>query len=230
MDNKEQLIEAVNYKFPQNNLIEIYYNIGRALPFTAQRFPNGRVSQWYKNQYVKVEKIIPGGKYGKYGKAFGYYYRSGERADVWENDPKNSWCRKDDLEPQEIPNSGCVSWILIDIQGEPTDNSMQLLGIDDIITFGKYKGNTIKEVISKDWQYIKWAVLDSQRLLANIDEIREYHNSIKKELQPEDIITFGKYKGQTLKDIYEKDVQYLKWLSDNNPDFCIDWENFSDSK
>ena len=57
MNNNQKLIDAVNCKFPQNNLIELYYNIGRALPFTAQRFPDGRVSDWYRNQYVQVVKL-----------------------------------------------------------------------------------------------------------------------------------------------------------------------------
>ena len=43
-EEKKTLIDAVNCKYPHQNLTEIYYNIGRALPFTAQRFPDGRVS------------------------------------------------------------------------------------------------------------------------------------------------------------------------------------------
>ena len=38
-EEKGKLVEAVNCKFPHNNIMELYYNIGRALPFTAQRFP-----------------------------------------------------------------------------------------------------------------------------------------------------------------------------------------------
>ena len=53
-DEKQKLIEAINCKFPQNNIMELYYNIGRVLPFTAQRFPDGRISDWYRNQYVQV--------------------------------------------------------------------------------------------------------------------------------------------------------------------------------
>lgn len=74
MNNNQKLIDAVNCKFPQNNLIELYYNIGRALPFTAQRFPDGRVSDWYRNQYVQVVKVEPHGRFGKYGKVYGYYF------------------------------------------------------------------------------------------------------------------------------------------------------------
>jgi hypothetical protein len=28
-----------------------------------------------------------------------FYFRNGERADAYENDPEHSWCKKDDTEP-----------------------------------------------------------------------------------------------------------------------------------
>ena len=43
---KELLVKAINCKYPCQNLTEIFYNTGRSLPFTAQRFPDGRVSDW----------------------------------------------------------------------------------------------------------------------------------------------------------------------------------------
>ena len=49
---KERLIKAINSKGLRNSLISIYYNIGRVLPFRAQRFPDGRVSDWYRSQFV----------------------------------------------------------------------------------------------------------------------------------------------------------------------------------
>ena len=85
-EEKKTLIDAVNCKYPHQNLTEIYYNIGRALPFTAQRFPDGRVSDWYRNQYVEVVRVEPHGRGGKFGNVFGFYYRNGERADAYEND------------------------------------------------------------------------------------------------------------------------------------------------
>ena len=99
---KEKLIEAINSKGLGNSLISIWYNIGRALPFRAQRFPDGRVSDWYKNQFVEVHSVKPGGKGGKYGSAYGFYYRNGERADAYENS-ESSWCKIDDTEPKESP-------------------------------------------------------------------------------------------------------------------------------
>ena len=86
--DKEKLIDAINGKGFRNSIISLYYNIGRALPFVAQRFPDGRVSPWYANQYVEVHRVEPRGKGGKYGNAYGSCFRNGERADAYENDPE----------------------------------------------------------------------------------------------------------------------------------------------
>lgn len=103
--------------------------------------------------------------------------------------------------------------------------------MDDVFTFGKYKNKTIREVIDADWNYVKWAIIESQRLLADIDSIIEYHRSNLKTLQPDDLITFGKYRGKNLQSVYNDDVQYLKWMESQNPDFIIDWEKLtSESK
>jgi hypothetical protein len=76
--DKEKLIDAINGKGFRNSIISLYYNIGRALPFVAQRFPDGRV----------VHRVEPRGKGGKYGNAYGSCFRNGERADAYENDPE----------------------------------------------------------------------------------------------------------------------------------------------
>lgn len=40
---------------PSDNIFNIYYDIGRALPFEVQRFPKD-VTDWYKNQSVLVNR------------------------------------------------------------------------------------------------------------------------------------------------------------------------------
>ena len=70
-EDKKILIEAINSKGLRNSLISIWYNIGRATPFRAQRFPDGRVSNWYRNQFVEVHSVKPGGAGGRYGNACG---------------------------------------------------------------------------------------------------------------------------------------------------------------
>ena len=193
-EEKKTLVDAVNCKYPHQNLTEIYYNIGRALPFTAQRFPDGRVSDWYRNQYVEVVRVEPHGRGGKFGNVFGFYYRNGERADAYENDPEHSWCTKNDTEPQPIPCCGCGSWMLLDI--------------------------------IKDWQYVKWAIIDSQHLYTDVDKVLEYHMENRPTLGPNDIMSFGKYKGKSIEEVYKTDRQYLIWLSQNNDSFNLDWEKF----
>lgn len=130
---------------------------------------------------------------------------------------------------KKYKNSVCGGWVLLEIKGEPTADDVKLLGVDDQITFGKYKGKTIREVIDEDWQYIRWAVIDSQRLLADVDKIVEYHESKVKPIEPNDIITFGKYKGRTLLEIFTEDPQYLRWLQTNNPDFKVNWDKLNES-
>lgn len=224
--DNQKLVDAINSKFPHNNLIELYYNVGRALPFTAQRFPDGRVSDWYRSQYVEVVKVEPHGQYGKYGKVYGFYYRNGERADSSDVEAC-CWCKKDDTEPQEIPNCGCGSWALLTIQGEPTAEPIKILGLDDTIDFGKYKGRKLGEIVINDWQYIKWAVLGSQRLFVDVEEIIAHHEANTPKLTPSDKMMFGKYKGRTLQEVFEEDQQYLRWLEDNNNSFRIDWNQFT---
>lgn len=225
-EEKKTLVDAVNCKYPHQNLTEIYYNIGRALPFTAQRFPDGRVSDWYRNQYVEVVRVEPHGRGGKFGNVFVFYYRNGERADAYENDPEHSWCTKDDTEPQPIPCCGCGSWMLLDIIGEKTTESVKVLGLDDKIGFGKYKDMTLKEVIIKDWQYVKWAIIDSQHFYTDVDKVLEYHMENRPTLVPNDIMSFGKYKGKSIEEVCKTDRQYLIWLSQNNDSFNLDWEKF----
>lgn len=224
MEEKNTLINAVNCKFPHQNLTEIYYNIGRALPFVAQRFPDGRFSDWYHNQYVEVVRVEPGGRNGKFGKVFGFYYRNGKRADSDENNPESSWCTKDETEPQLIPCCGCGSWVLMDIIGEQTTDAVKILALDDEIGFGKYIGMTLRDVISKDWQYVKWAMFNSQHLYTDADKVLEYQKNHRPTLTPDDIISIGKYKGKTIGDIYEMDSRYLIWLSQNNDSFNINWD------
>ena len=117
--DKNELIRKVNRNGLRNSLISIYYDIGRVFPFRAQRFPDGRISDYYKSQYVEVYEVKPSGKGGKYGNAYGFYYRNGERADDNEIDPEQGWCKKSNATPQCIPCAACGSWVLLDILDDP---------------------------------------------------------------------------------------------------------------
>lgn len=227
--DKETLIKAINQKEYGNSLISIWYNIGRALPFRAQRFPDGRVSEWYKSQFVEVHSVKPSGKGAKYGNAYGFYYRNGERANADEN-PDYSWCNIDDSEPKDIPHAACGSWVLIDILGEATAEPTKVYGVNDVLEKGKYKGKTVAEVIHSDWNWIKWAETVSEQFFFKWDEVLEERKKNIKILQPKDMLTFGKYKGKTIKDIAENDFNYLRWLADRTDDFAINFEGLKDQK
>ena len=201
---KDRLIKAINSKGLRNSLVSIYYNIGRALPFRAQRFPDGRVSDWYRSQFVEVHSVKPRGKGGKYGDAYGFYYRNGERADVWENDPEDSWCKIDDTQPQGIHCGACGSWVLLDILGEQTDNPTKIYTLDYTLEFSKHKGKTLREVIKEDWSWVEWAIDQSEHFLCDIDDVMKEREVTIKVLSADDVLTFGKYKGKTLREIHSE--------------------------
>lgn len=227
--DKETLIEAINQKGLGNSLISIWYNIGRALPFRAQRFPDGRVSDWYRNQFVEVHSVKPGGKGGKYGNAYGFYYRNGERANAYDN-PESSWCKIDDTEPQEIPNASCASWVLLDIMGEATTEPTKVYGINDVLEFGKYKGKTLCEVVHSDWRWVKWACMHSDHFFFDVEAVIEERKKDIKILHPEDTLTFGKYKGKTIRDIATEDIDYLRWVNNDSEDFIISFDELLGTK
>ena len=223
MENKEELIKALRCKGFHNSLISIYYNIGRALPFIAQRFPDGRVSDCYRSQYVEVHRVVPGGKGGKYGDAYGFYFRNGERTDEY-------WCSKEETKPQGIPCGACGSWVLLDILGEPTADTTKIYGLDDTLEFGKYKGKVLRDVIHSDFGWVKWAIQESDHFFCRIDDVIAEHEASRKILLPEDILTFGKYKGQSILQIFESDPDYLRWADQNMDDVIIDFEKLKINK
>ena len=223
---KEKLIKAIQQKGLSNSLISLYYNIGRALPFRAQRFPDGRVSSWYFSQYVEVHEVKPGGKDGRYGTAFGFYFRNGKRANAWEGS-EASWCKIDDTTPQEIPCAACGSWVLLDILGEPTVEPVKVYGINDVLEKGKHGGELLIDVIHSDWGWVKWANDHSSHFFFDVDEVIEEHKKDIRILLPDDVLTFGKYKGETIRQIADKDIRYLMWLADNSEDFIINFEELS---
>ena len=119
--------------------------------------------------------------------------------------------------------------ILLRIAGRTTQGKAyfgKALGLDDKIGFGKYKDMTLKEVIIKDWQYVKWAIIDSQHFYTDVDKVLEYHMENRPTLGPNDIMSFGKYKGKSIEEVCKTDRQYLIWLSQNNDSFNLDWEKF----
>lgn len=158
---------------PSDNIFNIYYDIGRALPFEVQRFPKD-ATDWYKNQSVLVTEIHPRGQYGE---AFGFYLQKGERADSF-------WCSKDETEPQLIPCCGCGGWSLVRVIGTPTREAqgkkpMAVLEPDDILSFGKYKGRKVIDVYLENPQYLQWAEANVKDFLVNGQAVMRARRELK---------------------------------------------------
>ena len=164
---------------PSDNIFDIYYDIGRAVPFEVQRFPKD-ATDWYKNQSVLVTEIHPRGKYGE---ALGFYLQKGERAD-------SHWCKKEDTEPQLIPCCGCGGWSLIRVIGEPTvepkeKKPVTVLEPYDIINFGKYKGCKVIDVYLENHQYLQWADANVRDLLVNWQALMRVHREMRNQALPD---------------------------------------------
>ena len=93
--------------------------------------------------------------------------------------------------------------------------------LNDVLEFGKHKGKTLLEVIHNDFGWVRWALKSSEHFFCNIETVIEERKKTIKVLQPNDVISFGKYKGQTIRYIYDNDANYLSWLMENTDDFII---------
>lgn len=131
--------------YPKDNIFQIYYNIGKRLPFQVKRSPMGlkgscdteyRYSQ--EGQTFMVEEIKIHNKI--YGSAKGYCLIDGKRCDEY----------------MEIPCAGCGEWVLVDVPNANIDEIFPLHQANDILMFGKYKGKTFEEVFIIDEQYLHW--------------------------------------------------------------------------
>ena len=94
---------------------------------------------------------------------------------------------------------------------------------------GKYKGKTLAEVVHTDWQWVKRASQNIAYYFAffDIDAIIDERLKYIKELNiepkhPNDILTFGQYKGKSIKYIAENNMDYLRWAFMNVDGFFFD--------
>lgn len=86
-----------------------------------------------------------------------------------------------------------------------------LISSKEILTFGKYKSQNIKDIIRDQPAYCKWLLNRSGYL--NEDQIK----LIKSSINDEDVyLSFGKYKNKTLKWIFENDKPYIMYLQNND--------------
>ena len=85
-----------------------------------------------------------------------------------------------------------------------------LINSNEIISFGKYKSQNINDILKTNPAYCQWALNHAEYL--NEDQKKIINNAIK----TDDIfITFGKYKGKSLKWIVANDNKYTTYLKNN---------------
>ncbi|ETP31826.1 hypothetical protein F442_19338, partial [Phytophthora nicotianae P10297] len=80
-----------------------------------------------------------------------------------------------------------------------------------VLKFGKHKSRTIEDVYATDINYCRW--LFSQKLM--IEDDSDVGKFLKKIFANDDgsyVMTYGKYKNKTIKQILNVDRQYLEWL------------------
>lgn len=152
-----------------------------------------------------VETVKPKGKYGK---AYGKCFVDGKPDDTYRQE-----CYPN-IKDDEIPCAGCGAWILIDVPGVPLDKIFPIHKANDILAFGKYKGKSLGEIYKIDNKYLHWLETTDRFFKIDFEELKQLYPEVKESLDIpifERKINFGKYKGQTFKDIKE-DIPYLQWL------------------
>lgn len=223
--------------YPKDNIFNIYNKIGKRLPFQVKRSVKGKGVTDTKYRYSQegytfmVERIEPKGEYGE---AYGYCMVNGVRDDL---------CLKKYYPDNkgEIPNAGCGGWVLVTIPGVNMDEVFPTYNANDIVTFGRYKGKTFLEVYNENPEYISWLrdsspyfKIDYLSLTGNTSEDENLTEILigefckRPRITIDDIIPFGKYKGQTFKDVYKIDSKYINWMINNVDTIDYDISSFAD--
>ncbi|EGZ29638.1 hypothetical protein PHYSODRAFT_468259 [Phytophthora sojae] len=81
------------------------------------------------------------------------------------------------------------------------------------LTFGKYKNTPIEEVFTSDPGYCRWML--NQPSLNISEEIKIFLHSKFLTNDNSYMMSWGKYKGKTLKQISRTDSNYIDWLRKN---------------
>ena len=199
--------------YPKDNIFNIYYNIGKRIPFLVKRFELGlerssseeRRIDLNQDRIFLVEIVKPRGRYGK---AYGKCFVNGK--------PDNTYRQEcyPNIKDEEIPCAGCGEWVLIDVPGVSLDEIFPIHKANEILMFGKYKGKSFGEIYKADYQYLHWLETTDRFFKIDFEELKRLYPNIE---QHSDVfisdrtIDFGKYKGQKFSDIKD-DILYLEWL------------------
>lgn len=218
--------------YPRDNIFNIYYNIGRRVPFQVKRSRsmNAEYRHSKEGKTFMVERVMPRGKYGE---AYGYCLINNIRNDEYMHQvyPNNNG---------EIPCAGCGEWTLVDVPGADLDDIFPVHKADEIIPFGLHKGKTYAEVYKEDPRYI-YQLLESDPYykidipaLTGIavddkhvaDKLRKEIDRVFPKVKVDDAITFGKYKGKNYREVFNVDPQYIEWFVRNNDRLDLDLDSF----
>lgn len=86
-----------------------------------------------------------------------------------------------------------------------------------IFDFGKHSGDAVEDVVAKDRNYCIWLLkkFKNKKFDAIKKEIDKELSKTEPQPEQENIMPFGKYKGQALKEFaFGDDTSYCKWLLD----------------
>ncbi len=125
--------------YPRDNVFQIYYNIGKRLPFQVKRSPMGLDEEFRYSQEGRtfmVERIEIRNKI--FGTAYGYLMIDGVR------DDDNEYMKG--YEKGTVPCAGCGEWVLIDVPGVDMNEIFPPHKPDFVLPFGKYIGKTLAEI------------------------------------------------------------------------------------
>lgn len=118
------------------------------------------------------------------------------------------------IKDEEIPCAGCGEWVLIDVPGVSLDEIFPIHKADEILMFGKYKGKTFGDIYKIDYQYLHWLEKTDRLFKVDFEELKQLYPDVEKQEDisiADQVIDFGKYKGQKFRDIKD-DISYLEWL------------------
>jgi uncharacterized protein (DUF3820 family) len=83
-----------------------------------------------------------------------------------------------------------------------------------VLRFGKYRGRSISDIYETDPSYCKW-LQPQEILIGDYPEIKSFLDEKLKNTDTSYIMSWGKYKGRTIKWIRGKDEGYIQWLLSN---------------
>eukprot|EP00403_Amphidinium_massartii_P020362 CAMPEP_0178399176 /NCGR_PEP_ID=MMETSP0689_2-20121128/15148_1 /TAXON_ID=160604 /ORGANISM="Amphidinium massartii, Strain CS-259" /LENGTH=250 /DNA_ID=CAMNT_0020019951 /DNA_START=54 /DNA_END=806 /DNA_ORIENTATION=+ len=82
-----------------------------------------------------------------------------------------------------------------------------------VVDFGKYKGDTFADVIRNDPDYCEWILGVSDVTSGSMMQFQRYlSENFVPPTPDEQIVAFGKYKGETFSDMLRLDPDYCEWI------------------